>query len=611
VPADPIIYCLEQNTDYAAFETLCVDLMASAGFAGIEPIGGTGDRGRDAVWSGRDGDNPVVFAFSSRADWENKLHEDCRRIQECGHRVAKLVFVSSRPAQAQARDRTKENVLDRYGWPLEVYDARRIRAMLKGEQRSVLANHPNIFCSPWFDVRGGLLIDAARDTLVIDHLECDHAFATWLSRRLELAGYKVWCHGMAPLVGENAHDTVGQLIATRALRYLPVLSAQSVRNSNLLGRYARATSTSGLTALPCIAAEVDVGTLGELGRIEPARFDGSWAKGLDDLLRTLKATGAHPTTASEASHAVGSLYTQEPLVVKDEPEDVYANVFPATVPQAIAAFQLSEDVTNDDIQGARRHWAFARTHERVLLAFESPPEGICLPLVGNAPARRYAWRFFRHEYGRKSIGVVKELVRGTLEVACAQAGLEWCNERKEYYVPQAETGLYEFRHVDGERRATALTGYRSYGSGADRKRLLYQLTPKFLVDVDEEWQIWVTLRLYVRLVWEDGNLVLGTAIARKRKKVTRQWWNKEWLVRTLAMMQRISRGQDAIEIGQAREKVSVATMPLRLECPLSIDTAVMDALGDSQIEFATLREGQEEEGEDVHMDAGEVSADGP
>ena len=52
-------------------------------------------------------------------------------------------------------------------------------------------------------------------------------------------------------------------------------------------------------------------------------------------------------------------------------------------------------------------------------------------------------------------------------------------------------------------------------------------------------------------------------------------------------------------------------MPLRLECPLSIDTAVMDALGDSQIEFATLREGQEEEGEDVHMDAGEVSADGP
>ncbi len=78
--ADPIIYCLEQNTDYAAFETLCVDLMAGAGFTGIEPIGGTGDRGRDAVWTGAGEVDPTVFAFSTRADWQRKLNEkkeDC------------------------------------------------------------------------------------------------------------------------------------------------------------------------------------------------------------------------------------------------------------------------------------------------------------------------------------------------------------------------------------------------------------------------------------------------------------------------------------------------------------------------------------------------------
>ena len=610
VPADPIIYCLEQNTDYAAFETFCVDLMASAGFAGIEPIGGTGDRGRDAVWSGRHGDSPVVFAFSSRADWDRKLYEDCKRIQECGHRVAKLVFVSSRPAQAQARDRAIAEVLGRFGWRLEIYDVRRIRAMLKGEQRLVLANHPSIFCAPWFDVHGGLLIDAARDTLVIDHLECDHAFAAWLSRRLELVGYKVWCHGMAPLVGENAHDTVGQLIATRALRYLPVLSAESIRDRSFLDRCARAASTSGLATLPCAATQVDVRTLGELARIESARFDGSWAEGLVDLLRTLKAKGVHPTIASETSRAMGSLYTVEPLVVKDEPEAIYANVFRATVPQAVAAFQLSEDVTDDRIDRARRCWAFARAHKRVLLAFESPPEGVCLPLLGRAPAHQYAWKSFRDEYDRKSTGVVKELVRRTLEVACAKAGLEWCNERKEYYVPRVETGPCKFRHVDGERRSATLTGYRSYGSGADKKRLLYHLTPRFIVDIDEERQVWVTLRLYVRLVWEGGDLVTGTTIGRRRKKVTRQWWNKEWLMRTLAMMHRISRGEDAIEVGRGREKVSVATAPLRLECPLSIDVVAMDTLGDFQTEFATLRGDQEEEYGSVHTNVGEVDADG-
>lgn len=47
--ANPIIYCLESLTDYREFERLCSDLMAGSGYAQIEPIGGTGDRGRDAI----------------------------------------------------------------------------------------------------------------------------------------------------------------------------------------------------------------------------------------------------------------------------------------------------------------------------------------------------------------------------------------------------------------------------------------------------------------------------------------------------------------------------------------------------------------------------------
>ena len=603
MPADPIIYCLEQNTDHAAFETLCVDLMASAGFPGIEPIGGTGDRGRDAVWSGRDGKDSVVFAFSSRADWERKLYEDCVRVQECGHQVAKLVFVSSRHAHAQARDKAKQRVRERFGWPVDLYDARRIWVMLKGEHRSVLANHPSIFGPPWFDTRGGLMIDGARDTLIVDHLECDHAFSTWLSRRLELVGYKVWCHGIAPLVGENAHDTVRQLIKTRALRYLPVLSAGSARHRDLLDRCAQATSTNGLTTLPCFATAVERDLLGEqLLRTEAAHFDHSYSAGLDKLLQTLDATGVRPTSAPVATHHVRSLYSQWPAVVKDKPEAIYANVFRTTVPEAIAAFQLSKDVTDDEIERARKTWAFSRAHKSVILAFEMPPKDICLPLLDHTPARRYAWKSLGEEYGRKSIGVIKELVRRTLEVACGRAGFEWCGERKGYHVSPAETGACGFRHVDGESRIVRLTGYRSYGTIEDKKRLSYQLAPRFRVNVDDGLQVWATLRIYIRLVGEDGVLISRASIARRRKKVTKQWWNKQWFVRTLAMMQRISQGGDTIDVGQGKERVSVATTPLRLECPLSIDVAAMDALDDFQIEFAAIRGGDEEEGDETHLD---------
>ena len=41
VSADPIIYCLQQLTDYRQFERLCSDVMAGSGYATIDPLGGS------------------------------------------------------------------------------------------------------------------------------------------------------------------------------------------------------------------------------------------------------------------------------------------------------------------------------------------------------------------------------------------------------------------------------------------------------------------------------------------------------------------------------------------------------------------------------------------
>lgn len=47
--ADRIIYCLERLSDYRDFERLSSALLAGAGYPGIDPLGGTGDGGRDAI----------------------------------------------------------------------------------------------------------------------------------------------------------------------------------------------------------------------------------------------------------------------------------------------------------------------------------------------------------------------------------------------------------------------------------------------------------------------------------------------------------------------------------------------------------------------------------
>jgi len=84
--ADPIIYCLKNLTDYDQFERLCHDLMALDGYRGIEPLGGSKDKGRDAIHIDQTSNNQVtIFAYSVREDWRKKLAQDSERPDGATH----------------------------------------------------------------------------------------------------------------------------------------------------------------------------------------------------------------------------------------------------------------------------------------------------------------------------------------------------------------------------------------------------------------------------------------------------------------------------------------------------------------------------------------------
>src|SRR5688572_28476678 len=202
--ANPIIYCLERVTDYHEFERLASDLMAGSGYPEIEPLGGSGDRGRDALFKCRRSNQLTIFTYSVRLDWQRKLQEDCERIRSEQHQPHAVVFVCTSTLTSTQKDSAKRNVLREFGWTLEIYDLERIRVALAGELRHLVAQHPSIFCPPWFTIRGGLSTSYSRDTLVIDHSIGDHALARWLTQRLSLAGFRTWCYGLAPLAGEDA-----------------------------------------------------------------------------------------------------------------------------------------------------------------------------------------------------------------------------------------------------------------------------------------------------------------------------------------------------------------------------------------------------------------------
>lgn len=608
--ADPIIYCLENLTDYLQFERLCSDLMAGVGFTNIDPIGGTGDRGRDALHFSQSDKKKSIFAYTVRSDWFVKLKSDCARIHEEKHNPDSIVYVCTSNLSGNDKDKAKQYILNKYSWSLEIYDIERIRVQLAGPLTYLIAKHPAIFCPPWFPQTGGLSISECKDTVIIDHVAEDHALATWLSRKLSLAGYKTWCFGTAPLAGEDIDSSVQTLIHKRAAQYLPILSIESLSNTDFLTRASLACSADGLM-IPCWSEDLTdyINTSRQIQKIlqvEPARFDKSWASGIDRLTLALQVKGIKPELSPEQGKMVAiRAYIPEP-VTKLTPERVYANVYPVEVPSALLICELDSALNDQQIELLRQMWAFVKVSPEKFLAFEPPPDGVPLKKVPQIPA--YAWGSYKQHEGKNSINVVKELIRRSLEVACFQSGMKWCPDRRVIYFVNKDAKSQHsvsIKHVDGRNTRVSMAGEKQYGWGDRATRFKYQLCPKFKPGVDEAGLWWVTLSIYVRVTDLQGKPYELKEIIRRRKAVTKSWWNKEWLARTLGIMQALkgSSEEDCIRIGFGNKQVVVGTTPLEWECPVSIDVEAVDRIGDFQEEISSVRSESFQDEEDYSLES--------
>ena len=150
MPAHPITYCLTQISDHRDFEHLCSSLLAGEGYPGIDPLGGTGDGGRDAIVRADPEGRRIIFAYTVRADWENKLNSDCDRVKELRHNPDFFVFVCNAALSATQKDRAHKKVQKNFGWKLDLFDLGRLRVLLEGRHRHLVANHPGIFPPSFF-----------------------------------------------------------------------------------------------------------------------------------------------------------------------------------------------------------------------------------------------------------------------------------------------------------------------------------------------------------------------------------------------------------------------------------------------------------------------------
>jgi hypothetical protein len=116
------------------------------------------------------------------------------------------------------------------------------------------------------------------------------------------------------------------------------------------------------------------------------------------------------------------------------------------------------------------------------------------------------------------------------------------------------------------------------------------------------------LSIYVRVTDLAGKPYELKDIIRRRKNVTKNWWNKEWLARTIGIMQALKSDsdQDHIIIGTDKHQVVVGTNPLAWECPVSIDVEAVDRIGDFQEEISSVKAGASQD-DDFPSQSGEDS----
>jgi len=589
MPADPIIHCLQELTDYDAFERLCSAIMDGIGYQQIEPLGGRSDRGRDALYHSSLDDSTTIFAYTVRDDWKAKLNEDCTSIAKHQHVCSRLVYVCTSRLSAGQKEKAKTEVEKKFGWRLDVYDLERLRVLLAGSLRHLIPKHPQIFCWPYFDVRGGVSIAFGRDLVVIDHCEGDHAFAAWLTRRLQLEGYSIWCFGLAPMAGESSDRTVRELIANRAVKYLPVLTPESCRDSDFLARVTTAICVERLAVPIQLGADCRDQLPSKVRELQPARFDEGWATGLKELLDQFDVLQVPKRHSRERGQqiAVASFVPTE--VVKAEPEPIYTNTFRVTrLPTVFHVFSSYRVLGRDEASKLSNKWAFARLSRRLFASFQEPPSSAALSHKYDVSLEQ---RLDTEVEGRALGDIVKELVRSCLEVVCVARGLQWCEDREVFYFPGLEgnpQSSVPLRHPDGRTTTVHVTGFRQWGQGEKATKFAYQLGPMFRVTIDEFDEAWVLLRIYVRVTEMDGTLFEGKAIGKRRKRVTKSWWNNHFFARLLGIVQYLADGSDEICIGEDEAQVRIATAPLVWTSPVSIDEVVVEQVGDYQEELAEL-----------------------
>jgi TIR domain len=427
----------------------------------------------------------------------------------------------------------------------------------------------------------------SRDTLLLSHANPeDNEFTLWLALQLANEGYRVWCDLTKLLGGEIFWDDIEEVIKSRAVKVLYVLSRTSNAKDGPLKELHFAQGVAKREKLKDFVIPLHIDDLPhgditiEITRINTVAFTQSWGAGLAKLLEKLEEDKV-PKDPKFNRTAVNDWWRTQYSAeqgLRNEPEEYLSNWFPITLPKHIYFHSLSRKTIGVlDVPSTLPYPAVQDGIYLITFAEASDLEGKLGPEMYIAEASEPLEVACLLAEPKSTFGKhLFQLLRIAWEQMLAERKLpvyELANKVKCFYFPKdrVPNDKFFFTGVDGDRTYRAMVGYST------------RTNPTTGVSVKRLWHFAVQARPMVHpmlayilkshvLFTNDGTTIWESKkkLAAARRSQCKSWWNDEWRDRTLAAATYLCDAADTITVKLGNTaSLSIPSTPLPFCSPVS------------------------------------------
>ncbi len=194
--------------------------------------------------------------------------------------------------------------------------------------------------------------------------------------------------------------------------------------------------------------------------------------------------------------------------------------------------------------------------------------------------------------------IVSSLLRQSLRTKLLQAGLTEHRDSRLIYFPRPDhhtEAKLIYLPPDGRPEDLQATGARKYRDEVYR----YHLAPTFRIRSDIDGQFWAQLTVRVFITDRDGKPLDVASAFSRRKALTTNWYNHQWLTRQLAVMHYLRGACETIQIGSGDSLIELDGDPFHAPVPLSINDKALAPLRERAAPVRdSIDDGLEEESDD-------------